>query len=220
MRSPGGACDSPARVEVSATRQWLGIAIAAAIIAALVGFFAMRRPPPSTTAATPTPPGEPPRVARAPFDERDRANADAPLEGNPVPDSPVPTPASATTEAPAERPDDPDAPPAAAPPLPSGSPTWAHAHEQAIGAAKEALDAVHTTMRRKCWDPLADKPDAVEIAFSLSYDAGGKVIASAVQQGREGSSVALGECLAPFAHALTIEPPGEGVSVEVSFELP
>ncbi len=82
------------------------------------------------------------------------------------------------------------------------------------------MGRAHGTMRRECWEPLVDRPNGATIEFSLSYDADGNVIASAVQQTREHYSEALGTCLANHATGLKIEAPGEPVSLSVPVALP
>ena len=80
---------------------------------------------------------------------------------------------------------------------------------------------VRSEMRSKCWNTV-DRGGISEakLGFSLSFDSGGKVVASAVQQQRDSYITGLDTCLAPFAHAIAVPAPGEPVSVEVELELP
>jgi hypothetical protein len=160
------------------------------------------------------------RSADTPFDLRERQRNGEP---EPEPEPALPDPLAEAAPAPV---DDPERmlPTNEPPPTvvgPPASPTIEASMAAAKAAAEDAVAEVRRDMRRKCWDTI-DRGgiDEAKLAFSLGFDAEGRVIASAVQQGREGYIQGLDTCLAPFAHALEVPAPGEPVSVDVSFELP
>lgn len=204
-----------------------GLAVAIAIIAATQ---TCRDRSPAPAPDEPIAKAEPkagvaPRAADTPIDlrERDRLREDDPTApatppaGGPA--SPDPT---ADALPPPER-KDPE--PNAEPPIvvgPPPSPTIEAATLAAKAAAQDEVAKVRGEMRRKCWDGIdrGGKSDA-QLAFSLSFDAEGHVLASAVNQtSRENYVPGLETCLAPFAHAIEVPAPGESLSVEVDLELP
>lgn len=201
----------------------IGVAIGSALAGGLLLFLLVRQSP--TVPPTTPRPDAAPTAAKAsnasrpnPFEERDRTPDDEDASERPT--APVQALAGVPTPAAPERREDPEAPPAAAPPLPPPSPTVEVAMVQANVAAKAAVDKAQPKLRRECWDTLANRPDAAQVEFSLSYDADGNVIASAVQQGRENYNAELGTCLGKQATALKIEAPGEPVSLNVAVDFP
>lgn len=205
--------------------------------AALLGAFVLldrERPPAAEAGPAPEPKaasrgGVSPRATDSPRDLRERQAqrdgdpggpppADAPAE--PTPTEPAPAEVAPAPEAPR---DDPNAgePPPAAPPLPA-SPTREAAMTAAKAAAEGEVAKLRAQMRRECGDAIAAAGvgDRVTLGFSLGFDAEGKVIASAVQQGRDTYVAGLERCLGPFAHGIEVPAPGEPVSVEVELELP
>lgn len=103
---------------------------------------------------------------------------------------------------------------------PPPSPTAEAAMAAAKAAAQDEVAKVRREMRRKCWD--GSKGDGgVPLSFSLSFDAEGHMLTSAVhQESRENYVPGLETCLAPFAHSIEVPAPGEPVSVQVDLELP
>ncbi len=203
------------------SRTGLTVAIGAAVAGSIAAYLAIRTPAtrdPSSSAKVdkvdPTP---------SPFVDRDRAtsrHADEPTPRDPAEPlaSPTEPPAAADPRA---RPEQEPPPPSDPIPAPPQSPTAAETRIRAMKAATAAIGKVHSKMRGECWNDLADKPDSAQIAFSLTYDAQGKVISAAVQQlSRENYRTELATCLSSFAQGLAIEAPGESVSVDVPFELP
>jgi len=162
-----------------------------------------------------------PRATDTPMDlrERDRLREDAvdPAGVAVTPaEAPAPAPQPVDPERQAQEPTE----PAVAEPIPA-SPTVEAAITATLAAAQDEVAKVRSEMRSKCWSGASRGGiDSAKLAFSLSYDAEGNVLASAVQQSRESYVDGLDRCLAPFAHALTVPAPGEPVSVEVEVELP
>lgn len=199
------------------------IAIVAAIVAATQ--TCRDRPPAAETAtrdtkANPTPTGVSPRAADTPVDlrERDRVREDEPAAPPTAPTAPADAVAQPDPPVDPAR-QEPSEPPSA--PAVPASPTIEGAMAAAKTAAEGEVAKVRTEMRRACGDALdRGGGGSVKLGFSLSFDAEGKVLASAVQQGRETYIDGLDRCLAPFAHAIAVPAPGEPVSVEVDVELP
>ena len=169
--------------------------------------------------------GVAPRAADTPMDlrERDRLQEDEARNDPPV--APVPTtPEPAPELEPSPPTDDRDrTAPTEQPTVegPPGSPTVEAAMAAAKDAAQDEVAKARSEMRSKCWNTV-DRGGISEakLGFSLSFDSGGKVVASAVQQQRDSYITGLDTCLAPFAHAIAVPAPGEPVSVEVELELP
>lgn len=97
--------------------------------------------------------------------------------------------------------------------------------KQTEQAALAAIEAERATMVSECWEPFAaktadgSKPDHAKVGFSLAFRKDGTVAGSGVIEDRQ-SHEGLFDCLAPFAHSLTIPPPDSNISVEVHFQLP
>jgi hypothetical protein len=198
------------------------LAIGIAIVAATQ---TCREREPAATAQSDTkvdPAGVSPR-ADTPMDlrERDRLREDQPTAAGVIATPDAPTGAEAAEPAPV----DPRRlePPAEQPTVegPPASPTVEAAMAAAKTAAQDEVAKVRGEMRRKCWDGAErGGVGSAKLGFSVSFNAEGQVIASAVQQGRDSYVPGLDTCLGPFAHALEIPAPGETVSVEVELELP
>jgi hypothetical protein len=198
----------------------VGIAIAAATQTC------RERQPAATTAESDPkvdPGGVAPRAADTPMDlrERDRLSEDqaAPAGAIATPDAPT---GAEAQPPPRPREDTQPAEPAVVE-GPPASPTIEAAMAAAKTAAQDEVAKARSEMRHKCWDKI-DRggvgDGGVKLGFSVSFNAEGKAIASAVQQGRESYIEGLDRCLAPFAHAIEVPAPGESVSVEVEVELP
>jgi hypothetical protein len=194
-------------------RPWIGIAAGAAVVAVVVGVLVTRESP-STSVSAPAKSAErrTPSRDESPFEARDRARRDPDDPQPAVDDSPRPI------GAPMDRP--PQAAPAAEAAAPP-PPPLTEAAARAKASADTAVAAVRNDMRAKCWDGLAgERPASVEVGFSLTVDAEGKVLSSSVNQSRDHHIPELGTCLAQFAHGLDLAAPGQTVSVDVSFALP
>jgi len=166
------------------------------------------------------------RPADTPMDlrERDRLQENE-ARNEPLPVAPVPTtPEAVPAPEPTPSVDDRDRTTPTEPPTvvgPPGSPTIEAAMTAAKAAAQDEVAKVRSEMRNKCWNTVdRGAISEAKLGFSVSFDAEGKVLASAVQQGRDSYIPGLDACLAPFAHALSVPAPGESVSVEVDVELP
>jgi hypothetical protein len=199
----------------------------ATIVVALAFYVVVDRDPappsePTAEASPPTTVGVAPRASDSPFDLRDRDRSNAAAGDSAAPEG-TPTPeAEPAPEAPApedRRSAEPGEPATVV--GPPASPTIEANMAAAKAAADDAIAEVRGDMRRKCWDKV-DRGGVgnAQLGFSLSFDPEGHVVASAVQQGREGYIQGLDTCLAPFAHAIEVPALGESVSVEVTFELP
>lgn len=80
--------------------------------------------------------------------------------------------------------------------------------------------SIRDRVRAKCWDPLPDTPDTVEVGVSLSYAADGRVLASGIVEDRAHDVEGLAACLRPVVHGLNVPPPGNNVAVQVRLTLP
>jgi hypothetical protein len=205
-----------------------------AVVAVGIGIVAAtqtcRERPPTDAKTEPVATAEPaggvaPRAADTPMDlrERDRQQDDeARNERSAVPGAT--TPEAAPELEPTPPTDDRDrTAPIEQPTVvgPPGSPTVEAAMAAAKAAAQDEVAKVRGEMRSKCWNTV-DRGGISEakLGFSLSFDAEGKVLASAVQQQRDSYITGLDTCLGPFAHAIAVPAPGEPVSIEVEVELP
>jgi hypothetical protein len=199
------------------------LAVIAAVAVALAAYVASDHEPatpaadPAAKASAQAAPGVAPRGSDTPFElrERERLNAAA---DDPSAAAVAPAPAAAASPEKREHVESEEPLTVVSPPA---SPTIEASMAAAKAAAEDAVAEVRSDMRRKCWDTV-DRGGIgeAELGFSLTFDAEGRVIASAVQQGREGYIQGLDTCLGPFAHALAVPAPGEPVSVDVTFELP
>jgi hypothetical protein len=199
------------------------VAIGIAVVAATQ--TCRERPPAAETpalATAPAPTGVAPRATHDAIDlrERDRLREDEPPAPASLPAVPAAAGEAEAAPPPEREAPDPDEPPPAAEPIPA-SPTVEAAMAGARAAAETAVAKVHGTLRAECWDGIDRGGIAqAKLAFSLGFDAEGKVVASAVQQARDTYIDGLDRCLAPFAHAIAVPAPGEPVSVEVELTLP
>jgi hypothetical protein len=89
--------------------------------------------------------------------------------------------------------------------------------------AGAAFEGIRHRVRSDCWDTLPDDPqapDEVNLMLSLSYGADGKLLASGINESREGYRAGLSTCLGPLIQGLDVPAPGSNLSVELSVTIP
>jgi hypothetical protein len=119
-----------------------------------------------------------------------------------------------------------DAPraPAAAPEPERPAPAAPRVDRSEVGKQVEAALAKHRKMLvEKCLAPSLAKnpePKTVSYTFNYTFDAGGKQIARGTIESRENSRPDVTQCVNQNLPAIELPPPGQGMSVDVTFAMP
>jgi hypothetical protein len=126
----------------------------------------------------------------------------------------------------------PEAPPPEPPPPPveltaeqkAAQDAYFALRDRTAGEVANVLGQQKDALRKACWKPsLTNGLTSAMFALNASFDAEGKLLATAISDSRDAggaSAGAVGECLRSQALKLDIPAPGQGVTVDVALSLP